>query len=254
MGGISKILAIIPAYNEEGSVGKVVEEVRLNLPHMEVLVVNDGSTDRTAEKARASGATVLDLPFNLGIGGAMQAGYQYAYEKTYDIAIQVDADGQHDPEEIQKLLDALEVQKVDVAIGSRFMGSTEYKGSVMRRIGIAIFSGVISTIVRQKITDPTSGFRASNRRAIQLFASNYPQDYPEPEALVLLHQCGLKIKEIPVKINQRYSGESSITKIRSIYYMVKVLLAIFVDCFKSHPISNGRKNNVNQDPNHHCSA
>ncbi|MGZ3558163.1 MAG: glycosyltransferase family 2 protein [Thermodesulfobacteriota bacterium] len=231
-----RALVIIPAFNEEGSLDRVVRGVNTHLPQAHVLVVNDGSTDRTSEKAKASGATVLDLPFNLGIGGAMQAGYRYAYEKAYDIAIQVDADGQHDPEEIRKLLAALEVQKVDVAIGSRFIESSEYKGSIMRRIGIAIFSGVISTIVRQKITDPTSGFRASNRRAIQLFASNYPQDYPEPEVLILLHQCHLKMGEVPVGMSKRYFGESSITKIRSVYYMVKVLLAIFVDCFKKPPL------------------
>jgi hypothetical protein len=231
-----RALVIIPAFNEERSLDRVVRGVNTHLPQAHVLVVNDGSTDRTSEKAKASGATVLDLPFNLGIGGAMQAGYRYAYEKAYDIAIQVDADGQHDPEEIRKLLAALEVQKVDVAIGSRFIESSEYKGSIMRRIGIAIFSGVISTIVRQKITDPTSGFRASNRRAIQLFASNYPQDYPEPEVLILLHQCHLKMGEVPVGMSKRYFGESSITKIRSVYYMVKVLLAIFVDCFKKPPL------------------
>ncbi|MGZ3512717.1 MAG: glycosyltransferase family 2 protein [Thermodesulfobacteriota bacterium] len=231
-----RALVIIPAFNEEGSLDRVVRGVNTHLPQAHVLVVNDGSTDRTSEKAKASGATVLDLPFNLGIGGAMQAGYRYAYEKAYDIAIQVDADGQHDPEEIRKLLAALEVQKVDVAIGSRFIESSEYKGSIMRRIGIAIFSGVISTIVKQKITDPTSGFRASNRRAIQLFASNYPQDYPEPEVLILLHQCHLKMGEVPVGMSKRYFGESSITKIRSVYYMVKVLLAIFVDCFKKPPL------------------
>jgi len=231
-----KIIAIIPAYNEEGSLGKVVEQIHANLPQVEVLVVNDGSTDRTSENARASGGTVLELPFNLGIGGAMQAGYQYAWRKGYDIAIQVDADGQHDPKEIAKLLRALEEKKIDVALGSRFIGDSEYKSSTMRRIGISIFSQVISMIVRQKITDPTSGFRAANRKAIQLFASNYPQDYPEPEAVVLLHQCRLKMGEVPVGMSERYSGESSITKIRSVYYMVKVLLAIFVDCFKKPPL------------------
>jgi len=235
MGNKQKILIVVPAFNEEGSVGKVVEEVHTHLPQAGMLVVNDGSTDRTSEKARASGATVLELPFNLGIGGAMQAGYQYAYEKGYDIAIQVDADGQHDPREIPKLLHALEVKKVDVAIGSRFIGDLGYRSSVMRRVGISIFSQVISMIVRQKITDPTSGFRAANRKAIQLFASDYPQDYPEPEVVILLHQCRLKMGEVPVGMSERYSGESSITKIRSIYYMVKVLLAIFVDCFKKPP-------------------
>ncbi len=236
-----RILAIIPAYNEEGSVGKVIGEINSHLPQATVLVMNDGSTDRTSERARACGAIVLDLPFNLGIGGAMQAGYKYAYENGYDIAIQVDADGQHDPKEIQKLLDVLEIQKVDVAIGSRFIGDSEYKGSIMRRIGIAIFSGVVSAIVRQRITDPTSGFRASNQKAIQLFASDYPQDYPEPEVVILLHQCHLKMGEVSVGMSKRYSGESSITKIKSIYYMVKVLLAIFVDCFKKPPLLDQEK-------------
>jgi glycosyltransferase involved in cell wall biosynthesis len=236
MGSGKRILVIIPAYNEESSVGRVVEKVHAHLPQGEVLVVNDGSTDLTSEKARASGATVLDLPFNLGIGGAMQAGYQYASQRGYDIAVQVDADGQHDPKEIAKLLKALEEKKIDVAIGSRFIGDSEYTSSFMRRIGITIFSGVISMTVGQKITDPTSGFRATNRKAIQLFASDYPQDYPEPEAVILLHQCRLKIEEVPVVMSERYSGESSITKIRSIYYMVKVLLAIFVDCFKKPPL------------------
>ena len=229
------ILVIIPAYNEEGSVEKVVEEIHTYIPQVEVLVVNDGSTDKTLERARTAGVNVLDLPFNLGIGGAMQAGYKFALEKKYDIAIQVDGDGQHDPKEIPKLLQVLEEKEVDMVIGSRFIGDSEFKSSMMRRVGISIFSRVISLIVGQKITDPTSGFRAANRRAIQLFAFDYPQDYPEPEVLVLLHQCGLKMAEVPILMNERYSGESSITKLRSIYYMVKVLLAIFVDCFKKQP-------------------
>jgi hypothetical protein len=165
----------------------------------------------------------------------MQAGYKYAFAKGYEIAIQVDGDGQHDPKEIGKLLKVLEEKKMDVAIGSRFIGDSGYRSSTMRRVGISILSYVISMIVRQKITDPTSGFRAANRRTIQLFASEYPQDYPEPEVVVLLHQCHLKMVEVPVGMSERYSGESSITKIRSIYYMVKVLLAIFVDCFKKPP-------------------
>jgi glycosyltransferase involved in cell wall biosynthesis len=164
----------------------------------------------------------------------MQAGYKYAYEKGYEIAIQVDGDGQHDPKEIPKLLRALEEKEVDMVIGSRFIGDSQFKSSMMRRVGISIFSRVISLIVGQKITDPTSGFRAANRKAIQLFAFDYPQDYPEPEVLVLLYKCGLKVAEVPIGMSERYAGESSITKLRSIYYMVKVLLAIFVDCFKKH--------------------
>jgi len=231
-----KILVIIPAYNEEGSVGKVVVEVKKHLPQADALVVNDGSSDLTSEKANEAGAVVLDLPFNLGIGGAMQASYKYALEKDYGIAIQVDGDGQHDPKEIPKLLQTLEDKSVDMVIGSRFIGDSEFKSSMMRRVGISIFSKVISLIVGQKITDPTSGFRAANRKAIQLFAVDYPQDYPEPEVLVLLHKCGLKMAEVPIVMNERYAGKSSITTIRSIYYMVKVLLAIFVDCFKKRPV------------------
>lgn len=232
----NRTLIIIPAYNEEGSVGKVVKEVKLYLPGADTLVVNDGSTDLTSLKARTAGAIVLDLPFNLGIGGAMQAGYKFALEKKYDIAIQVDGDGQHNPIEIPKLLKGLEEREVDMVIGSRFIGDSEFKSSMMRRVGISIFSKVISLIVGQKITDPTSGFRAVNQKTIRLFSTDYPQDYPEPEVLVLLHQCGLKMAEVPIVMNERYAGESSITKIRSIYYMVKVLLAIFVDCFKKRPV------------------
>ena len=165
----------------------------------------------------------------------MQAGYKYAFEKDYDITIQVDGDGQHDPKEIPKLLKVIEEEKADMVIGSRFIGDSEYKSSAIRRVGISILSKVISIIVRQELTDPTSGFRAANRKAIRLFAQDYPQDYPEPEALVLLHQCGLTAKEVPVEMSKRFAGESSITKMRSVYYMVKVLLAVFVDCFKKLP-------------------
>jgi glycosyltransferase involved in cell wall biosynthesis len=236
---LERILVIIPAYNEEDSIGRVIEDVRTNCPQMDILVVNDGSADHTSDRARASGVVVLDLPFNLGIGGGMQTGYKYAAEKGYDIAIQVDGDGQHDPKEIPKLLQTLEERKVDVAIGSRFITDLEYKATTMRRVGITVLSKVISIMVRQKITDPTSGFRASRQKAIQLFAVNYPQDYPEPEVVVLLSKSGLKMAEVPVKMSQRYSGESSITKIRSIYYMVKVLLAIFVGWFKKYPLLIG---------------
>lgn len=239
MNRLERILVIIPAYNEEDSIGWVIEDVRTNCPQMDILVVNDGSADHTSDRARASGVVVLDLPFNLGIGGGMQTGYKYAAEKGYDIAIQVDGDGQHDPKEIPKLLQTLEERKVDVAIGSRFITDLEYKATTMRRVGITVLSKVISIMVRQKITDPTSGFRASRQKAIQLFAVNYPQDYPEPEVVVLLSKSGLKMAEVPVKMSQRYSGESSITKIRSIYYMVKVLLAIFVDWFKKYPLLIG---------------
>jgi hypothetical protein len=231
-----KTLAIIPAYNEEGSVRSVVEGIKRYFPGTDALVVNDGSYDHTSQIAEASGAIVINLPFNLGIGGAMQAGYKYAFEKGYDIAVQVDGDGQHDANQIEKLLKALEEKKADMVIGSRFIGDSEFKSSAVRRVGISILSYVISLIVRQKITDPTSGFRAANRKTIRLFACEYPQDYPEPEVLVFLHQCGLKVAEVPIGMSKRYAGESSITAFRSMYYMVKVLLAIFVDFFKRPPL------------------
>jgi glycosyltransferase involved in cell wall biosynthesis len=236
MAGRWKCLVIIPAFNEEGSVGQVVENVRNHLPQSDIVVINDGSKDRTSEKARTGRAKVLDLPFNLGIGGAMQTGYKYAYMKGYDVAIQVDGDGQHDPKEIEKLLEALEGQNLDMVIGSRFIERSGYRVSKARRIGIVILSRVISLIVGYEVTDPTSGFRAVNRRVIKLFSSDYPQDYPEPEAIVFLHRHGLNIGEVPVDMSVRCTGESSITWSRSIYYMVKVLLAIFVDCFKKGPL------------------
>jgi glycosyltransferase involved in cell wall biosynthesis len=239
MNSNNKILIIIPAYNEAKSIEIVIEGIRHHFSQGDILVVNDGSTDRTSEKARGSGAVVLDLPFNLGIGGAMQVGYRYAYEKGYDIAVQVDGDGQHDPKEIPKLIEVLEEKEADMTIGSRFVGVPSYKGSVMRKVGISILAKTISIITGQKVTDPTSGFRAANRRAIQLFTRHYPQDYPEPEVLVLLSQYGLKMKEVPAALYQREFGESSITKIRSIYYMIKVLLAIFVTRVRKKPQGMG---------------
>jgi glycosyltransferase involved in cell wall biosynthesis len=234
-----KILVIIPAFNEESSIKRVIEGIRINLPKTTILVVNDGSTDLTSDISRSSGAIVMDLPINLGIGGAMQTGYKYAHEKGYDIAIQIDGDGQHDPREIHKLLEVLEKKEADMAVGSRFVGVPSYKGSAMRKVGISILAQAISIMIGQKVTDPTSGFRAANRSSIQLFAHNYPQDYPEPEVLVLLSRCGLKVKEVPATVYQREYGESSITKIRAIYYMVKVLLAIFVTSFRSRSQARG---------------
>jgi hypothetical protein len=235
-----KVLVIIPAYNEEKSIGKVIEDVKTHFPQADILVANDGSTDHTSERARNCSVTVLDLPYNLGIGGAVQAGYKYAFEKEYDVAIQVDGDGQHAPKEIRKLFENLTKNGNDMTLGSRFLGGSEYRASLMRRVGITILSMVVSVLIRQKVTDPTSGFRAASRRAIQLFALDYPQDYPEPEVLVLLSRNGLKIEEVPVKIEQRSFGESSITNIRAIYYMIKVLLAIFVDCFKKKTPLTGK--------------
>jgi len=226
------LLIIVPAYNEEASLPGVIQDLREHVPAADVLVVNDGSSDATALVARKLGVPVLDLPFNLGIGGAMQAGYLYAERNAYDIAVQFDGDGQHLASEIKKLLDPLEAKQADLVVGSRFLAIGGYKAPVFRKMGIGIFSFVLSRILGTTVTDSTSGFRAANRRVIEFFAHTYPDDYPEVEALVLLHKVGLRMAEVPVAMRGRTGGRSSITPIRSLYYMTKVLMAIFIDLMK----------------------
>jgi glycosyltransferase involved in cell wall biosynthesis len=232
----SRSLAIVPAYNEQRNVRSVVEAIRTHVPDFDVLVVDDGSTDSTASYAREAGAQVLVHPFNLGIGGAMQSGFQYACEQGYQEVVQVDADGQHDPAEIATLRKTMLEHEVDMAWGSRFLEQTGYKASFARRVGIRLFSVVLSRISGQRVTDPTSGFRLSNRRAIELFARDYPHDYPEVEGILMLHAHRLRVREVPVKMHPRRDGRSSITSGESIYYMVKVLLAIFVGLFRRRPV------------------
>ena len=227
-----KILIIVPAYNEEASLPGVIRDLSENMPSADVLVVNDGSRDATELVARKLGVMVLDLPFNLGIGGAVQAGYLYAERNGYDVAVQFDGDGQHLAGEIKNLLVPLEANRADLVVGSRFMPAGGYKAPVFRKIGIANFSLVLSSIMGTTVTDSTSGFRAANRRVIEFFAHIYPDDYPEVEALVLLHKTGLRMAEVPAVMRERTGGRSSITPIRSIYYMTKVLMAIFIDLMK----------------------
>jgi glycosyltransferase involved in cell wall biosynthesis len=229
-------LAIVPAYNEERLVASVVEAIRVRAPELDILVVDDGSTDATAQRAREAGAQVLVHPFNLGIGGAMQSGYRYAWEQGYHEAVQVDGDGQHEPDEIAKLREAMNADRVDMAWGSRFLAPTGYKAPLARRLGIRLFSIVLSAICGQRITDPTSGFRLCNRSAIELFARDYPHDYPEVEGILMIHAHRLRAREVPVKMHPRRDGRSSITSGESIYYMVKVLLAIFVGLFRRRPV------------------
>jgi glycosyltransferase involved in cell wall biosynthesis len=228
-------LAIVPAYNEAESISRVVIEIRAADPDFEVVVVDDGSTDRTARIARAAGAHVVTLPFNLGIGGAVQTGYQYARDEGFDVAVQVDGDGQHDPTQITLLLGPLLDDQADMVVGTRFAGEGVYRAPFARRIGIAIFARVVSWIVRQRVTDTTSGFRAVNRRGIALFAAEYPPDYPEVESTVLVHRAGLRLAEVPVTMRVRAGGRSSINVFDSIYYMIKVLLALFIDLFRRRP-------------------
>jgi glycosyltransferase involved in cell wall biosynthesis len=226
-----RCLAIVPAFNEEATIAEVVSEVRGFDADFEVLVVDDGSTDATAAVAKAAGARVLRLPLNLGIGGAVQAGYLYAYEHGFDLAVQVDGDGQHDAAELGRLLEPLLAGRADLAIGTRFAGAQSYRAPLARRIGIRLFAALVSLRVRQRMTDTTSGFRAVNRRGIRLFAADYPHDYPEVESVVTAARGDLRVCEVPVAMRHRIAGRSSITTFRSFYYVVKVLLALFVGLF-----------------------
>ncbi len=224
-----KKIAIVPAYNEEKAIGAVLAGIKENCRDFDILVVNDGSTDRTAEAAgTVPGARVVNLPFNVGIGGAVQTGFLYARQHGYDLAVQVDADGQHKPAEVRRLLDPILNNEADMVVGSRFAGKGGYRGRTGRRLGIMIFSLTNRILLGEKITDSTSGFRAYNARAIALFSETYPDDYPEPEAVYILKRSGLRVREIPVQMAGRQAGRSSIGFFESVYYMIKVFLAIFV--------------------------
>ncbi|HEX6713732.1 MAG TPA: glycosyltransferase family 2 protein [Thermoleophilaceae bacterium] len=230
-------LAVVPAYNEAATVGSVVRRLRETRPDFDVLVIDDGSTDATAKIAAAAGAQVVRHPFNLGIGGAVQSGFTYALENGYDYMVQVDGDGQHDPAEIQTLIDAMDADPtLDMVIGSRFIRDGEYPAPISRRTGIHIFAFILSRIVGQRVSDPTSGFRLANRRAITLFARDYPHDYPEVEAVLMLHYHRLRSAEVPVTMYERGGGVSSLTSGKSVYYMIKVLLAIFIGLFRARPV------------------
>ncbi len=228
-------IAIIPARNEADSVGAVIAELRAADPDFAVVVIDDGSTDATGDVARAAGATVIRLPYNLGIGGAVQTGHQYARDHGFDIAVQVDGDGQHDPRELVKVLAPIVAGEADLVVGTRFIGDSGYRPPISRRLGIVILAAVVSLIVRQRVTDPTSGFRAVNRRALELFASDYPHDYPEVEATVLVYRHRLRMVEVPVTMRERSAGSSSITMLYSAVYMGKVLVALFVGIFRRYP-------------------
>ncbi len=229
-----RVLAIVPAFNESASVAGVVQGL-LALGDVDVLVVNDGSTDETAARARAAGARVLDLPINLGIGGAVQCGFLHAARNGYDAAVQVDGDGQHVPEEIRRLLAPIVRGEADLALGSRFVGPPSYRAPRARRAGMLVFSLVVRLVTGQRLGDTTSGFRASGRTVIEYLALHYPQDYPEVEALVLLKRAGFRIVEVPCRFAERTAGRSSITAARSAYYVLQVLLAILVGLFRRLP-------------------
>jgi glycosyltransferase involved in cell wall biosynthesis len=230
-------VAVVPAYNEASTVGDVVLAIRRMAPQLDVLVIDDGSTDETGRNAEKAGARVLRLPFNLGIGGAVQAGFKYADEHGYGYMVQIDGDGQHDPGEVHKLFDVMEKGSADMICGTRFSTPTGYMAPISRRTGIHVFAFLLSRLLRQPVTDPTSGFRLYNRRAISLFARDYPHDYPEVEAVLMLHHHRLTMREVPVRMFQRGGGVSSIGGSgKSFYYMVKVLLALFVGLARARPV------------------
>ena len=225
---MSKVLLIIPAYNEEESLRSLIEEIKTVCPYVDYLVVNDCSSDGTDSLLSELEANYITLPCNMGIGGAVQSGYRYAAQNGYDIAIQIDGDGQHDVRFVKDMVKLIEDKQADVVIGSRFIDKEGFQSSQARRIGIRILSMLIRLMCGAKVKDVTSGFRAVNRRFIELFAENYPDDYPEPEVIVTAKLYGAVIKELPVVMRERTTGKSSINLKRSIYYMIKVSLAIII--------------------------
>ena len=223
-----KVLLIIPAYNEAENIGRVVENLIRNFPQYDYVVVNDGSSDGTGELCMEKGYQVLNLPIHLGIGGAVQTGYRYALKYGYDIAVQIDGDGQHDVSYVKDVINPLVNDEADVVIGSRFLRREGFQSSRSRRIGINILSDLIWLCTGQRIRDVTSGFRAVNRRFISIYAEDYPSDYPEPEAIIAAVMHRGRVAEVPVVMKEREGGTSSITFRKSVYYMIKVTLAILV--------------------------
>jgi len=227
-GNAMRCLIIIPAYNEAGNIEKVVNNLIKNYPQYDYVIVNDGSTDNTKEICRKNHYQVLNLPINVGIGGAVQAGYRYARDNGYDAAVQIDGDGQHDVAFLEGMLKVIGEGRADAVIGSRFVEKEGFQSSHLRRVGIRILSIWARILTRVKVKDITSGYRVVNRKFIQIFAEDYPSDYPEPEAMIIIAVHGGKVMEYPVVMLERESGESSITFKKSIYYMCKVTLAMLI--------------------------
>jgi len=238
----NRIVAVVPAYNESGAIGGVVDEIRSFDPALDVVVVDDASTDETAVIAGAHGATVLRLPFNVGIGGAVQTGFRYALEHEYETAVRLDGDGQHDPRELPKLLAPLERGDANLVIGSRFVDpGGSYRPPFARRVGIRVFARLVSLLGGQRVTDTTSGFMALDRVGIALFAEEFPHDYPEVEATLVALRSGLRLAQVQVEMRERETGSSSITFVRSVYYLVKVTLALLVASLRRYPRLEGAR-------------
>lgn len=227
-----KVLIIIPAYNEQDNIINVIQDIRNNASSYDYIIVNDGSTDQTKKLLQDNNLNYIDMPVNMGIGGTVQTGYKYAHENGYDIAIQFDGDGQHKAKYIPEMVRIISTNQADLVIGSRFLDKQGYQSTFLRRLGIKYFKFLLWLMSGSSISDSTSGFRACNRRIIELFSNYYPQDYPEPESIMSIKRKNLIISEIPVEMQERNGGKSSIGSAHSAYYMVKVTLAIIIDRMK----------------------
>lgn len=241
-----KVLVIIPAYNEAENIVHVVKHMMEAAPKYDYLVINDGSTDNTPDLCRRENYRYLDLPINMGIGGAVQAGYIYARKYDYDIAVQMDGDGQHDIAYLDRLLEPIANGEADVVIGSRFLEKEGFQSTLSRRMGINILSGLIWLVTGRHIMDVTSGYRVVNKMFIKIYSEDYPMDYPEPEAIVAAIMHLGRVKEVPVRMRAREGGVSSITFKKSIYYMIKVTLAILI-CRMGYGIRRGKREDL-QNP------
>lgn len=250
----AKILVIIPAFNESGNIVKTIAELKKLDFAFDIVVIDDGSTDTTISEAMATGVRVIPLPFNLGIGGAVQTGLQYASRNGYTVAAQVDGDGQHDAQYLKVILEPVISKKVDIVVGSRFMPEdakfegmpnlsghgtnrqSSWRSSAIRRVGIHFFAWLISHLTSYSVTDPTSGFRAFGPKAIAIFSEKYPQDFPEPESMMSAKRFGLRLMEVPVQMRKREHGHSSIRYFKTLYYMIKVTIAILLDMLKPRKV------------------
>jgi glycosyltransferase involved in cell wall biosynthesis len=223
-----KLAVIMPAYNESERVASTIADVR-KFTDADIIVVSDGSTDNTVDEARKAGAIVIELPFNLGYGGALQTGFKYALRNAYSFAVQMDADGQHDPAAIQSLIEPVRKGEIDITIGSRFLRKKDYRAPFIRRIGVYFFALITSIFTGRKITDPTSGFQALNRKVMELYASDaYPVDYPDADVIIMLHKRNIKFKEVPVSMKRAIGKISMHSGLKPFYYTFKMLLSIFV--------------------------
>ena len=230
------VLIVIPAFNEQDQISGVVKQVREKIPEAEVLVINDGSRDQTARRAREAGAKVLTHPFNMGYGVALQTGYKYALQNSIEYVLQMDGDGQHDPGFLRVLLVEVEKGKTDVVIGSRFLGAGKYRAPLLRRVGMRIFGFIAGLLIGQKITDPTSGYQALSRRAVEFYTrDSFPGDYPDADVLVMLHRAGLRIQEVPVGMHANANGRSMHSGLKPLYYIYKILLCIALNFLRKEP-------------------